>query len=187
MVGVLPEGLRFPDEDVQIWMPIGQLRDESYMRNRAVHVTLPVGRLRANVSLDEARAELKAWTDTLRAREPATDPGHSLLVRSLAAQVSANARPALVALASAVLLLLVVTCCSVGLLLLTRGADRSTEVALRLSLGASRARLVRQLVTEALCLAAIGGAAGFAGAHLLLAFLVRGRTGALPPHVVPSI
>ena len=131
VVGVLPDGLRFPDEDVQIWMPIGQLRDQPWMRNRAVHVALPVGRLRANVSLEGARAELTAWTDALRAREPAADPGHSLLVRSLAEQVSATARPALVAIASAVLLLLIVTCCSVGLLLLTRGADRSTEVALR--------------------------------------------------------
>ena len=187
VIGVLPDGLRFPDEEVQVWMPIGHLGDKPWMRNRAVHVSLPVGRLRATVGIGEARAELAAWQNALQARDPAADPHHTLVVRSMADQVSASARPALMAIASAVVLLLIVTCCSVGLLLLTRGADRRAEVALRLSLGASRARLVRQLVTEAMCLAAIGGAAGIAGAYLLLEFLVRGLAGALPPFVVPSI
>lgn len=81
VVGVLPDGLRFPDEDVQVWMPIGQLRDEPWMRNRAVHVALVVGRLRTNVTLEEARFELAAWTEALRAREPAADPDHTLLAR----------------------------------------------------------------------------------------------------------
>jgi putative ABC transport system permease protein len=187
VIGVLPDGLRFPDEEVQIWMPIGHLADKPWMRNRAVHVALIVGRLKDDVSLEEARAELTAWQDALQAREPGADPHHSLVVRSMVAQVSASARPALMTIASAVVLLLVVTCCSVGLLLLTRGAARGAEVAIRLSLGASRARLVRQLVTETLCLAAIGGAMGVAGSYALLAFLVRGLAGALPPHVVPSI
>jgi predicted permease len=187
VIGVLPDGLHFPDDEVEVWMPIGHLGDRPWMRSRAVHVALVVGRLNDGVTLNEARAELTAWQDALQMREPAADPRHSILVRSLAEQVSASARPSVMAIASAVVLLLIVTCCSVGLLLLTRSADRWTEVAIRLAMGASRARLARQLVTETLCLAAIGGSAGIAGSHLLLMFLVRGLAGALPPHVVPSI
>ena len=187
VVGVLPETFRFPDADVQVWLPIGQLADEPWMRDRAVHVALITGRLRHGVSLDTARVELTAWMNAMQAREPTADPRHRVIVRLLAEQVSADARPAVTALACAVLLLLAVTCSSVGLLLLTRAAGRSGEVAVRLSLGASRARLVRQLVTEALCLAAVGAAAGIAAAHLLLAFLVDGLADALPPLVTPAI
>jgi putative ABC transport system permease protein len=187
VVGVLPDSFRFPAADVEVWLPIGQLAGEPWMRNRAVHVALPVGRLRSGVSIESARAELIAWMDAVQAREPGADPQHRLVVRSLAEQISAPARPAVTALACAVLMLLVVTCSSVGLLLLTRAAGRSNEVAIRLSLGASRTRLTRQLLTESVCLAAAGAVFGVLAAQGLLAFLVRGLEDALPPLAVPSI
>jgi predicted permease len=91
------------------------------------------------------------------------------------------------ALAGAVLLLLLVTCSSVGLLFLTRAAGRVEEVSIRMSLGASRGRLVRQFLTESLCGATVGAALGLGAAHVVLAFLVRGLDDALPPFVTPSI
>jgi predicted permease len=187
IVGVLPVSFRFPDDEVLLWLPIGRLADEPYMQNRAVHVALPVARLRDGVGLEQARAELDAWSDAMHARDPAADPNHRILVRSLAEQVSVNARPAMTALACAVVLLLVVTCSSVALLLLTRGSNRAGEVAIRMSLGASRGRIARQLVTEALCLALAGAGVGMLAAHVLVDFLVRGLDDVLPPLVTPQV
>ncbi len=187
IVGVLSDSFRFPDAEVSVWLPIGQMADEPWMRNREVHVALVVGRLAPGASLESARAELSAWTSAREAREPDTDVGHRIVIASLAEQVSRGARPAVTALAGAVLLLLVVTCSSVGLLFLTRAASRAPEVAIRLSLGASYGRIVRQFLTESLCGAAAGAALGVAAAYSLLAFLVRGLGDALPPFVVPSI
>jgi predicted permease len=187
VVGVLPASFRFPDADVDVWLPIGQLADEPWMRNRAVHVALVLARLRPEVSIENARAELDAWMAAVQAREPKADPDHRIVVTPFAGVVSAAARPAVAALAAAVLMLLVVTCSSVGLLLLTRAAGRAGEIAVRLSLGASRARLTRQLLTESACLAAVGAALGVAAAHLLLAYLRRGLEDSLPPFVVPRV
>jgi predicted permease len=91
------------------------------------------------------------------------------------------------ALLGAVALLLAVTCSSAGMLLLTRGSGRATEVAIRLSLGASRSRLTRQFLTETACVALIGAVLGIAGAQALLAYLVGGLQDTLPPLVVPAI
>jgi len=187
IVGVLPETFRFPDAEVSVWLPIGQLSSEPWMRNRAVHVALVVGRLATGVSLEAARAEVEAWSAAIQAREPDADRGHRLVIAFLADQVSRSARPAVMALAGAVLLLLLVTCSSVGLLFLTRAVGRVDEVSIRMSLGASRGRLVRQFLTESLCGASVGAALGVAAAYFLLAFLVRGLDDALPPFVTPSI
>jgi putative ABC transport system permease protein len=187
VVGVLPSALRFPDRGIELWLPIGPLAKEPWMRDRSVHVALAVARLRPEATLAGASAELTARMAAQQAREPRADPGHRVTVRALADAVSADARPALTALGLAVLLLLIVTSSGVGLLLLARATGRAHEAAIRLSLGATRARLARQFLTEVACLVAAGMVAGIAGAHALLAFLVRGLEGALPALVVPSI
>jgi putative ABC transport system permease protein len=187
IVGVLPESFRFPGADIDVWMPIGQLAGEPWMRDRAVHVALVIGRLRPGATVAAARAELTAWMDAEHARQPNADPGHRILVRPLASQVSAASRTTVAALGGAVLLLLVVTCSSVGLLLVTRASGRTSEVSVRLSLGATRGRLTRQFLTETACVAAVGTAAGIAGAMALLDYLVHGLADALPPFVVPRI
>jgi predicted permease len=187
VVGVLPAALRFPDKAVELWLPIGPLADQPWMRDRSVHVALVVARLRPESSLASASAELSAWMAAQQRRAPRADPDHRLTVRSLADLIGAPIKPALTALAGAVLLLSIVTASGVGLLLLARASGRAREASIRLSLGATRGRLARQFVTEVGCLVAIGTLAGVAGAHVLLAFLVRGLGDALPPLVVPSI
>jgi putative ABC transport system permease protein len=187
VVGVLPARFRFPISEVALWLPIGQLGGEPFMRNRSVHFALVVGRLAPGVPIDSARAEVVAWMDALQAREPDADPRHRMTLVSLAEQVSGGARPAVTVLTCAVLLLLGVTCSSVGLLLLTRSAGRGDEILIRLSLGASRGRLARQLLTESIAVAALGASLGIAAAYSLLAFLVHGLQDALPPFVEPSI
>ena len=187
VVGVLPSELRFPDREVELWLPIGPLANEPWMRDRSVHVALVVARLRPGATVAAASAELTAWMAAQQARDPRADPGHRLTVRTLADLMGASVRPALTALGGAVLLLLIVTSSGVGLLLLARAAGRAHEAAIRLSLGATRGRLARQFVTEAGCLVVAGTLAGIGAAHALLAFLVRGLDGALPPLVVPSV
>jgi putative ABC transport system permease protein len=187
VVGVLPSELRFPVRAVELWLPIGALANEPWMRDRSVHVALVVARLRPEATVATAAAELEAWMAAQQARAPRADPGHRLTVRTLADLMSAPVRPALTALGGAVLVLLIVTASGVGLLLLGRAAGRAPEAAIRLSLGATRGRLARQFFTEIGCLVAVGLFAGVAAAHALLAFLVHGLEGALPPLVVPSI
>ena len=187
IVGVVADSTRFPDPGVDVWLPLAPFGAQPFMRYRSVHVALVVARLRADATIDTARAELEAWMDAQHARDPKGDPGHRILIRSLAAQITATSRSVVGALMGAVALLLAVTCSSVGMLLLTRGAGRTTEVAIRLSLGASRARLVRQFLTETACVALIGAVLGIAGAHALLAYLVGGLERSLPPLVVPTI
>ena len=187
VVGVLPAELRFPDREVELWLPIGPLANEPWMRDRSVHVALVVARLRPGATVATASAELTAWMAAQQARDPHADPGHRLTVRTLADLMGASIRPALTALGGAVLLLLIVTSSGVGLLLLGRAAGRAREAAIRLSLGATRGRLARQFVTEVGCLVVAGALTGIGTAHALLAFLVRGLEGALPPLVVPSI
>jgi predicted permease len=187
IVGVLPAALRFPDREIELWLPIGSLANEPWMRDRSVHVALVVARLRPEATLDAASAELAAWMAALQAREPRADPDHRVTVRTLADLLGADARPALTALGLAVLLLLIVTASGVGLLLLARAAGRAREAAIRLSLGATRARLARQFVTEVACLVGAGTLAGVGAAHALLAFLLHGLEGALPALVDPSI
>jgi putative ABC transport system permease protein len=187
IVGVLADSFRFPNEEVPLWLPLGPMSAEPWMRSRGVHVADVYGRLSPDATLEAARAEATAWMNALQAREPGGDPGHRLALSPLAEYVSRNARPAVTALACAVLLLLTVTCSSVALLFLTRVAGRAEEVSIRLSLGATRPRLVRQLLTESACVALVGAALGVAAAFSVLAFLVRGLEDALPPFVVPSI
>ena len=187
IVGIVADSTTFPDRNVDVWMPMGPFGTQSFMRYRSVHVALVVARLRQGATIETARAELEAWMDAQQARDPKGDPGHRILVRSLAAQVTATSRAIVAALLGAVALLLAVTCSSVGMLLLTRGSGRATEVAIRLSLGASRARLTRQFLTETACVALIGTVLGIAGAYALLAYLVSGLAASLPPLVLPTI
>jgi putative ABC transport system permease protein len=187
IVGVVANAIPFPDREVDVWMPLGPFGTQPFMGYRSVHATLVTARLREGATIDTARAELEAWMDAQHARDPKGDPGHRILVQSLAALVTARSRSIVAALMGAVALLLAVTCSSVGMLLLTRGSGRATEVAIRLSLGASRARLTRQFLTETACVALIGAGAGIAGAHALLVYLVRGLATSLPPFVVPTV
>lgn len=122
-----------------------------------------VGRLKPNVGTDQATSELNTIARTPlpefpRPRHAALDSG--MLVVSLQDQVTRGVKPALMAVLGAVVLLLLIACVNVANLLLARGASRRGEFATRIALGAGRTRMIRQLLTESLLLAMIGGALG---------------------------
>ena len=177
IVGVAPPGLRFPAPGVDVWLPMA-FAPGSTTDTRGNYFLQIVGRLRPGTSLAEASAELGAVARRVAA-EHAGAVIHGVHVAPLRADVVGDAGRPLLALAGAIGLVLLVACANVAALLLARGATRRGEIALRAGLGASRARVLRQLLTESLVLGLLGAALG----ALLAGALVR----AVLPHAPPEL
>jgi putative ABC transport system permease protein len=165
VIGVMPAGFEnvlLPDADV--WSAL-QARDPApFQSGEWGHSYRLIGRVRAGASIEDAQSDIASIASTPIAEFPRPEHamlGNGLLVESLRSSVTVGARPVLVAVAGAVLLLLALACVNVTNLLLARGVARRREVALRAVLGAGRPRLVRELLTESLLLAFAGGVLGF--------------------------
>ncbi len=173
VVGVMPADFEFPDKRVDIWRPIGG----TFWANsgaggggqrRAAGGLRVVGRLKPGVSLAQAQSEMDVISQQFRQEFPTDYPGgnwQGLIVVSLRDQLVGSVRPALLILLGAVGFVLLIACANVANLTLVRAAHRQKEVMIRAALGASHWRLTRQLLTENLLLALMGGAVG-----VLLAF-----------------
>lgn len=172
VVGVMPPSFRFPDAERDVWLPYGELADESWMQRRAVHVALPVGRLRNGVEPAAAARELNAIAASAQQREPGSDPDHEVIVRRLDGEVAQAGRDALLALFGAVVAMLLVAWSNLALLLLNRANARARELSLRGALGAGTVRLLRQLLTEAFLLGVAGTAVGLVLAFAFIEWLL---------------
>ncbi|HLJ51477.1 MAG TPA: ABC transporter permease [Bryobacteraceae bacterium] len=177
VVGVLPQSFRYLGEpvagtatNIDLWMPLSD--NQIIGTPRSVRFLKMVGRRKPGVSEQQARDELRRAGAGLAAQFPASNRGVEFDAKSLTKAVQGRLRPTMLLLLGAVGFVLLMACANVAQLLLVRGAGRAREISVRIALGASGWRLIRQLVTEGIVLALVGGAAGILLAFATLRLLV---------------
>ena len=178
IVGVTPPDFAHPP-DARLYLPV---RNDDEDCGRGCIYLSAVGRLADGVTLDRAREELATVGSQLAQEYPSNNANSTFAVATLHAETVQGVRRALIVLLGAVAMVLLIACANVANLLLVRGAGRSGEIAVRTILGASRPRLVAQLMTESVVLALLGGTAGV----LLAAWGIQGLQ-ALAPANLPRI
>ncbi|HEX8838498.1 MAG TPA: ABC transporter permease [Candidatus Acidoferrum sp.] len=179
IVGVLPAGFRFLDE-ADLYLPLGQY-NPLLLEARGSHAGMvAVARLRPGVSVAQAQSEMSAIQDHLDQLYPDADRGTGADVEPLKQIIVQDVRGTLLLLLGAVGLVLLIMCANVANLCLARSASREREFAVRAALGATRARVVRQLLTESLLLSLAGGALGILLAFWSLRLLLAAIPGNVP-------
>jgi predicted permease len=177
VAGVMPASLRLPDF-AQMWTPMAWTDQERAVRGE--HHYMVIARLKPGVRLEQAQAEMDAISGRLQQEYPADDKGWGAVVVPMHDDLVSDVRPALLVLLGAVAFVLLIACVNVANLALAKTFSRQKEIAIRTALGATSARVLRQILTESVLLAVAGGALGLAYAHLGVRFIVAFLADKLP-------
>ena len=170
IIGVMPKSMQYPST-ADLFLPLAT--DDAQLANRSLHDYLVTGRLRHGVTTQQAQAEMNVIAERLSRQFPATNLGWSVKVEPLLEEINGDLTPLYFKLVQgATLFVLLVVCANVANLQFARGIARRPEIAMRIALGASRFRLVRQLLTETILLGLVGAAGGLIFAQLYLRFSI---------------
>jgi predicted permease len=180
IVGVIPDTFTFYGNIRDVYTPIGQWNDPSFRDRRISVGARAFGRLGPGVTTAQAQAEMDEITHNLAVAYPEADAGHNIKLLSMKEDLVGNVKPLLLVLLAAVGFLMLIACANIANLLLARSVARSREFAIRSMLGASYARMIRQLLTESILLSAFGGALGLLLAYCGMKTMLKALPAALP-------
>lgn len=178
VIGVMPKAFELPGADVEVWTPIAF--SPKHRENFDAHYLTVIGRLRPGVTKPQLDDDARALAAAMVRAAPRDNEGRALLATPILERIVGDTRQRLLLLLGAVALVLLIACTNVAGLLLARGASRAREISVRAALGATRSRIVRQLLTEALLLSGIGAAAGLLVAFAFLRFFVAQAPAGVP-------
>jgi predicted permease len=169
IVGVMPQGFQFPDRNTEMWVPFSLTKEQ--WANHQSHYLQVVARLKPRARLEQANADLGSIARALAEQFPDSNSKVGAFAVAMRDQYTRKLRLGLFVLLGASGFVLLIACANVANLLLARATGRKREMAVRMALGAGRARIVRQLLTETLLLAALAGGLGLLGSRWATSFL----------------
>jgi predicted permease len=179
VIGVMPPSFAYP-QSTDLWTPL--VIDPNDAKDRGIRLLRVMARMKPGVTLPEARMEMQTIAARLRSAYPKTNEGYDVSLVTLRQLISGDVRPALLVLLCSAGLVLLIACANIANLLLSRGVARQREIAIRAALGAGRARLVRQFLTESILLGLVGGALG-----LLIAYWGASALVAMFPKTISNL
>jgi putative ABC transport system permease protein len=177
IIGVMGPKMVKPDF-AQIWVPLALTPKEAAVRGE--HHFLSVARLKPGVTLSQAQAEMNTISQRLEQAYPEDDRGWGANIKSMREETVGDVRPALLMMLGAVAFVLLIACANVANLILARTFARRKEIAIRTAMGATRARIVQQLLGESLIISLCGGALGLIAAHYGIQLLIKFFADKLP-------